>query len=128
MTTGPIAEAVFSQLDITGYNYNILPTYEADHRQQPKRLMLTTESFPANAFPLWKISQDNPFVIGDFTWTAMDYLGESGIGAWSYGTPEQAKMAVQIMDGMINSSAADKMFLGMANGVDMAAAMARERG
>jgi beta-galactosidase len=122
MTTGPIAEAVFSQLDITGYNYNILPTYESDHRQQPKRLMLTTESFPANAFPLWKISQDNPFVIGDFTWTAMDYLGESGIGAWSYGTPEQAKMAVQIIDGIINSSAADKTLLGMASGVDMAAA------
>src|SRR5882757_3733390 len=95
-TTTPNAEAVFSQLDITGYNYNILPTYEADHRQLPKRLMLTTESFPAKVFPLWQISQGNAFVLGDFTWTAMDYLGESGIGAWSYGTPEQAKMAEQI--------------------------------
>ncbi len=91
-TTTPNAEAVFSQLDITGYNYNILPTYAEDHRQLPTRIMLTTESFPAKVFPLWQISQDNPYVIGDFAWTAMDYLGESGIGAWSYGTPEEAQI------------------------------------
>ena len=66
--------------------------------------MLTTESFPAKVFPLWKISQDNPYVIGDFTWTAMDYLGESGIGAWSYGTPEQAKMDAQIMGAMMTTA------------------------
>ena len=58
-TTTPNAEAVFSLLDITGYNYNILPTYAADHKQLPSRLMVTTESFPAKAFPLWQISKDN---------------------------------------------------------------------
>jgi beta-galactosidase len=121
-TTSPTAEAVFSQLDITGYNYNILPTYAEDHRQLPKRIMLTTESFPAKVFPLWEISQDNPYVIGDFTWTAMDYLGESGIGAWSYGTPEEAQIAAQIMGAMMTTATVDKMFLGMANGVDMMAA------
>ena len=25
-----------------------------------------------------------PYLVGDFMWTAWDYLGESGIGAWSY--------------------------------------------
>ena len=124
-TTSPNAEAVFSHLDITGYNYNLIPTYAEDHRQLPKRLMLTTESYPAKAFRLWQISHDNPFVIGDLTWTAMDYLGESGIGAWSYGTPEQAKIAEQIMGAMVNASMIDKMFLGMANGVDMMAEMAK---
>jgi beta-galactosidase len=124
-TTTPNAEAVFSLLDITGYNYNILPTYAADHRKLPKRLMLTTESYPAKVFPLWQISQDNPYVLGDLTWTAMDYLGESGIGAWSYGTPQQAQMADQIMSGMVNSSTIDKMFLGMANGVDMMTAVSQ---
>ena len=43
-TTKPTAQAVFSQLDITGYNYNILPTYPKDHEQLPSRIMLTTES------------------------------------------------------------------------------------
>ncbi len=124
-TTAPNALAVFSLLDITGYNYNLIPTYAADHQQLPSRIMLTTESYPAKAFPLWQISQDNPFVIGDLTWTAMDYLGESGIGAWSYGTPEQAKMASQMMGAMVNSGMIDKMFTGMANGVDVMAEMAK---
>ncbi len=124
-TTAPNAEAVFSLLDITGYNYNILPTYAADHRELPKRLMLTTESYPAKAFPLWQVSQDNSYVLGDLTWTAMDYVGESGIGAWSYGTPEQAQTAAQIMGSMANTAVVDKMFLGMANGVDMMAALAQ---
>jgi len=76
-TTKPTAEAVFSQLDITGYNYNLIPTYGKDHQQLPARIMLTTESNPSKAFPLWQISQTNSYVIGDLTWTAMDYLGES---------------------------------------------------
>ncbi len=121
-TTTANAEAVFSLLDITGYNYNILPTYAADHGQLPKRIMLTTESFPAKVFPLWAVSQDNSYVLGDFAWTAMDYLGESGIGAWSYGTPEEAQIGTQIMGSMMTSATIDKMFLGMANGVDMMAA------
>jgi beta-galactosidase len=130
-TTAPNAAAVFSQLDITGYNYNLIPTYAADHTQLPKRMKLTTESYPAKVFPLWQILQDNhfviayPYVLRDLTWTAMDYMGESGIGAWSYGTPEQAKIADQIMGAMVNSSMIDKMFLGMANGVDMMAALAQ---
>jgi beta-galactosidase len=123
-TTLPNAAAVFSQLDITGYNYNLIPTYAADHALLPKRIMLTTESYPAKAFPLWQISQDNSYVLGDLTWTAMDYLGESGIGAWSYGTPEQAKIADQMMGAMMNSSMIDKMFLGMANGVDVMSELA----
>ena len=124
-TTTPNAEAVFSQLDITGYNYNLIPTWAADHQQLPKRIMLTTESLPTKSFPLWQISHDNAFVIGDLTWTAMDYLGESGIGAWSYGTPAEAQMAQQVMGGMMNSPMIDKMFLGMANGMDVMAAMAQ---
>ncbi len=124
-TTAPNAEAVFSLLDITGYNYNLIPSYAEDHQKLPKRIMLTTESYPAKAFPLWQISHDNAYVLGDLTWTAMDYLGESGIGAWSYGTPEQAKMAQQIMGGMVNPAVIDKMFLGMANGVDVMAEMTK---
>jgi beta-galactosidase len=124
-TTAPNAAAVFSLLDITGYNYNLIPTYAADHKQLPSRIMLTTESDPAKAFPLWQISKENPFVLGDLTWTAMDYLGESGIGAWSYGTPEQAQAAEKIMGGMGDTSFIDKLFLGMANGVDLTAAMSQ---
>lgn len=125
-TTHSNAAAVFSLLDITGYNYNLLPTYAADHQQLPQRLMLTTESLPAKAFDLWKVSQDDAYVLGDLTWTAMDYLGESGIGAAIEGTPEQAQMATQMMAGMMTTDVVDKMFLGMANGVDMTASMSQD--
>ena len=124
-TTAPNAEAVFSLLDITGYNYNLAASYAADHSHLPARIMLTTESFPATAFPLWKISQENPFVLGELTWTSMDYLGESGVGAWSYGTPEQAEKAQQMMGRMLNSTMVDQLFEGMAEGKDMAASVAQ---
>lgn len=123
-TTKPTAQAVFSQLDITGYNYNILPTYQKDHEQLPSRIMLTTESWPAKAFPLWQISHDNPYIVGDLTWTAMDYLGESGIGSWQYGTPQQAKMADAMSGAMLSPGMIDQMFTGMANGKDVMADMA----
>jgi beta-galactosidase len=127
-TTAPNAEAVFSLLDITGYNYNILPTYADDHKKLPSRIMLTTESNPPKSFPLWKVTQENSYVLGDLTWTAMDYLGESGIGAWTYATPEQAKMADQMSAMMGDTAMIDKMFLGMANGVDVMAEMAKGNG
>ncbi|GGA63984.1 beta-galactosidase [Edaphobacter acidisoli] len=124
-TTKPTAQAVFSQLDITGYNYNILPTYQKDHEQLPTRMMLTTESWPSKAFSLWQVSHDNPYVLGDLTWTAMDYLGESGIGAWQYGTPQQAKMAEGMAEKMGGTAMIDQMFTGMANGKDVMADMAK---
>ena len=124
-TTLPTSQAVFSQLDITGYNYSLQNSYADDHTKLPSRIMLTTESFPAYAFRLWKISHDNPYVIGDLTWTSIDYLGESGIGAWSFGTPEQARKATQIASATTGTSTIDKMFAGMANGVDIAAMMSQ---
>jgi beta-galactosidase len=124
-TTRPNAAAVFSQLDITGYNYNLIPTYASDHKAFPSRLMLTTESYPSKAFPLWQISEDNAYVLGDLTWTAMDYLGESGIGAWSYDTPEQAGMIDSTMGMLVNANFIDQLFTGMAEGKDMNAAMSK---
>ena len=124
-TTLPTAQAVFSQLDITGYNYNLLPSYQKDHEQLPSRIMLTTESFPSKAFPLWAVSHDNAYVLGDLTWTAMDYLGESGIGAWQYVPAEQAKMVAGMGNMMSNPGMIDQMFLGMANGKDMMAEIAK---
>ena len=125
-TSGPLPDAVFSVLDIGGYNYNLARNYADDHRRVPSRLMLTTESFPATAFEQWRLAKDNPFILGEFVWTAMDYLGESGIGAWAYGTPEQAAQAGNVMAGM--QGMADKLFLAMANGVDLKALMAQGGG
>ncbi len=72
-------QPAFSYLDVGGYNYQ-WTEYEKDHAKYPERIMAGTESFPNQAFQNWRAVENNPFVIGDFVWTAIDYLGESGIG------------------------------------------------
>ena len=69
--------------DVAGYNYH-LHSAPADHVREPSRIIVQTESYPRDAFANWKLVQDNSYIIGDFVWTAMDYLGESGIGRWYY--------------------------------------------
>jgi beta-galactosidase len=95
-TYGPNPDAVFSVLDIGGYNYNLAQNQAEDHRRVPGRIMMTTESMGADAFEQWQLVKDHSYIVGEFLWTAMDYLGESGIGAWIYATPTEATQAAQI--------------------------------
>jgi len=71
--------AAFARLDVGGYNYQ-WRKYEPDHRLFPDRIMAGTESFPREALENWNAVEKYPWVIGDFVWTGIDYLGESGIG------------------------------------------------
>ncbi len=73
------SEPAFAGLDIGGYNYQ-WKMYEPDHALYPARIMAGTESTAREAFESWQAVKDKPYVIGDFLWTAMDYLGESAIG------------------------------------------------
>lgn len=72
-------EVAFTCLDVGGYNY-MWREYEPDLAKYPQRVMMGTESYPKEASESWKVVEKNSFVIGDFVWTAMDYIGESGIG------------------------------------------------
>ncbi|MCB1129484.1 MAG: DUF4982 domain-containing protein [Verrucomicrobiae bacterium] len=69
----------FKHLDVGGYNYRP-DDYEPDHARFPDRVMYGSESYARDAFKYWKHVEEKPYLIGDFVWTAMDYLGESGIG------------------------------------------------
>ncbi len=95
-TYGAAPDAAIAQVDIAGYNYNLAQNGPEDHRRVPTRIMMTTESFPADAFEQWELVQDHPYILGEFVWTAMDYLGESGIGAWSYGSQKDATQLNQM--------------------------------
>ncbi|WP_407425542.1 glycoside hydrolase family 2 protein [Arcticibacter sp.] len=75
----PIDNA-FRSLDVAGYNY-MWSVYERDHVRFPDRIMLGTESVATEAAANWDKVERLPYVIGDFIWTAMDYLGESGLGS-----------------------------------------------
>lgn len=72
-------EPAFALLDVHGYNYQ-WQQYEADHAGFSERVMIGTESVAKEAFENWEMVEKHPYVIGDFVWTGMDYLGESGIG------------------------------------------------
>lgn len=86
----PYQDPYFSALDIAGYNYasggdhNQKGIYEQDHIRVPRRIMVGTESYPLEAFEAWMDVIDNSFVIGDFVWTAIDYIGEASIGWRGY--------------------------------------------
>ena len=54
--------------------------YEVDRDSFPNRVIVGIETFPTRSTSCGGSSQDNPHVIGDFTWTGWDYLGEAGIG------------------------------------------------
>lgn len=74
-----IMDPAFDTLDIGGYNYQ-WAQYSPDHKRLPNRIMMGTESFPLQAFENWQAVEEISAVIGDFVWTSLDYLGESGIG------------------------------------------------
>lgn len=78
-----IYDPLAAQHDIVGYNYMIHKS-ESDHERVPERVMMQTESYPRDAFSNWAKVNDYPYIIGDFVWTALDYLGESGIGRFYY--------------------------------------------
>ena len=72
-------EAFVNGLDVVGYNY-MESKYEQDHRMFPERVILGSENFPKEIGIHWPMIEKTPWVIGDFTWTAWDYIGEAGIG------------------------------------------------
>lgn len=78
-----IFDPLMAEHDVCGYNYQ-LHEAKADHERVPSRIIFQSESYPKDAFFCWDMVEDNPYIIGDFVWTAIDYLGESGIGRWYY--------------------------------------------
>ncbi|MEK4459488.1 MULTISPECIES: glycoside hydrolase family 2 TIM barrel-domain containing protein [Paenibacillus] len=73
----------FAAVDIAGYNYAD-NRYVTDKGLFPNRIICGTETFPKDIANNWKLVKENGHVIGDFTWTGWDYLGEVGIGKIVY--------------------------------------------
>lgn len=78
-----IFDPLMAEHDVCGYNYQLHRAPD-DHKRVPSRVILQTESYPRDAYANWKLVSENNYIIGDFVWTAMDYLGESGIGRYYY--------------------------------------------
>lgn len=72
-------DPMYAVLDLAGYNYEH-NRHAEDHVRVPNRVMLATESYQNDTFACWAIAHDNAYFVGDFVWSGIDYLGESGIG------------------------------------------------
>lgn len=88
---------VFAIIDVGGYQYN-WRRYEPDHQLHPQRIMYASESYPLDAYDSWKAVVDLPYVIGDFVWTSMDYLGEVNLSNSTY-VPASQKTTFKMPEG-----------------------------
>ena len=83
-----LTEEFCAPLDIVGHNYSE-DLYAESLIRFPKRVIYGSETFPQKIDSLWKLVLENSHVIGDFSWTAMDYLGEAGLGRVTHGPVEK---------------------------------------
>ncbi|MGY4857468.1 glycoside hydrolase family 2 TIM barrel-domain containing protein [Cryobacterium sp. AP23] len=83
-----------SVLDVLGLNY-AEGRYSTDAELFPHRVLVGSETFPTQIGSLWPLVVANPNVIGDFTWTGWDYLGEVGIGATAYAEDPEAVASLE---------------------------------
>lgn len=81
-TTGALAGVVMSNetaypsaIDVVGYNYTE-SRYDEDHKKYPTRVIYGSEN--RHDLAAWKAVRDNQHIFGQFLWTGIDYLGESG--------------------------------------------------
>ena len=88
-------DAMAAKLDIVGYNYMERMT-EGDHERCPERVVVYTETYPRDAISTWQRITKHPYVIGEFVWTGIDYLGESTIGRNYYEGREKGGEHYQI--------------------------------
>ena len=76
-------EKACAATDIAGYNY-MTARYEPDGERYPNRVIVGSETYPPEIARNWALVEKLPHVIGDFTWTGWDYIGEAGVGIPAY--------------------------------------------
>jgi beta-galactosidase len=62
-------------LDVAGYNYQEF-RYAPDHLKYPSRPIYGSEN--GMTLEMWNYVADNDYVIGQFIWTGIEYIGEAG--------------------------------------------------
>jgi beta-galactosidase len=80
----------FSVLDVAGVNY-AEARYDLDRDLFPNRIIVGSETFPTRIDGNWRLVKQHANVIGDFTWTGWDYLGEVGVGRPQYATTDGSR-------------------------------------
>ncbi len=72
-----------SSLDVLGLNY-ASSQYDYQAKKHPSRMMVGSETMVADVPYNFERVRKYPALLGDFVWSAWDYLGEACIGDWTY--------------------------------------------
>lgn len=96
-------------LDVDGYNYFLesqskffvrdsitAHRFESEHANHPQKTFIVTEYTPGSALENQEYAEKYPYLLGSFKWTAMDYIGEAGIGR-SMQVPASRKLPSGLM-------------------------------
>jgi len=83
-------------LDVAGMNY-LQKTYAAQRERFPHRVICGTESMIAQYGEVWDMVEADSAIVGDFCWTAWEYLGEAGCGKIDYEEDGNAKALAAFM-------------------------------
>lgn len=106
-------EPHLNALDVDGYNYSVAgkagffsnskaaDRYETEHAKHPQKTFIATEYFPPAALENWEEAEKHPYVLGGFSWTAMNYIGEAFIGG-PYLAPDSANNIAVLMSATAN--------------------------
>ncbi len=79
-TSGP-SDPSWNWCDVGDYHYNADGTGPQPlNSAHPTAALTQSESFPASIYDDWQITLANDWQVGNWVWTAIDYLGESGLG------------------------------------------------
>jgi len=102
-------ESFLSSLDVDGYNYFLenqskffvrdsvtSHRFESEHEKHPAKTFIVTEYTPISALENFEYSKQHPSMLGSFKWTAMDYIGEAGIGKGAQ-MPSSRKLPTGLM-------------------------------
>ena len=86
-------EPNLANLDVDGYNYFLdsqsvffqrdsatIHRFDTEHAKHPQKVFMVTEYLPSAALENWEKAEKYSYVLGGFKWTAIDYIGEAGIG------------------------------------------------
>ena len=80
---------VYDKVDIAGMNYCLEgPLYF--HKKYPNRVFLASETYPKDITYNYPLGMKSGVQIGDFVWTAWEYIGEASGGIYTYGDEEKS--------------------------------------
>lgn len=86
LAVSPMMDAALAEpcsiVDVPGYNY-LVDRYESE--AEKGNLVIGSETYPKDIVRIWPLVEKYNCILGDFTWTGWDYLGEVGVGRLDYG-------------------------------------------